>query len=312
MKKLLRFIIPLFIIVTIIGIEQTLRKIPNDYKYKADYLKENGKQIETLILGSSHTFTGLNPKLFKNKTFNAAHSAQSLDLDYKIFEQNRKYLPNLKTIIIPISYFSFTKQLNDFNQKKLKYYSIYWNIDINNNDLNLNYEFFSEPIEVNYNRIKDYWIEDKNNFTIDTNGYIKKRYEPSWNDSIYAKKTFERHRANLNSNQIQRIIKTHYHDLEQIIKQAKSNNIKVVLLATPTTNLYKNYVIKTPQYFNLKNNINRLSKYDNVIFIDYFINNENFTKKDFKNSDHLNAKGADKLTFKVDSIMNKTFTLITK
>ncbi len=142
----------------IIGIEQTLRKIPNDYKYKADYLKENGKQIETLILGSSHTFTGLNPKLFTNKTFNAAHSAQSLDLDYKIFEQNRKYLPNLKTIIIPISYFSFTKQLNNFNQKKLKYYSIYWKIDINNNDFNLNYEIFSEPIDVNYNRIKDYWI----------------------------------------------------------------------------------------------------------------------------------------------------------
>ena len=116
----------------------------------------------------------------------------------------------------------------------------------------------------------------------------------------------------MNSNQIQHIIKTHYHDLEQIIKQAKSNDIKVVLLATPTTNLYKNYVIKTPQYFNLKNNINRLSEYDNVIFIDYFINNKSFSKKDFKNSDHLNAKGADKLTFKVDSIMNKTFTLITK
>lgn len=306
MKKLLRFIISLFIvvIVIIIGIEQTLLKIPNDYKYKADYLKENGSEIETLILGSSHTFTGLNPKLFKNKTFNAAHSAQSLDLDNKIFEQNQKYLRNLKTIIIPISYFSFTKQLNDFNQKKLKYYSIYWNVDINNNDLNLNYEIFSEPIEVNYNRIKEYWIEDKNNLTIDTNGYIKKRYEPSLNDSIYAKKTFERHRANLNSNQVQRIIKTHFYDLEQIIKQAKSNDIKIVLLATPTTNLYKNYVINTPQYFNLKNNINRLSKYDNVIFIDYFINNENFTKKDFKNSDHLNAKGADKLTRKVDSLLH--------
>ena len=77
MKKIVRFIIPLFIVVImlIIGIEQTLRKIPNDYKYKADYLKENGSEIETLILGSSHTFTGLNQKLFKNKTFNAAHSA---------------------------------------------------------------------------------------------------------------------------------------------------------------------------------------------------------------------------------------------
>ena len=53
--------------------------------------------------------------------------------------------------------------------------------------------------------------------------------------------------------------------MENIIKYANDNQIRVLLLTTPTTDNYKNYVIQTPQYFNLKNNFKKLSKYENVI-----------------------------------------------
>lgn len=292
------------LIIILFTSEIILRRIPNDYQYKANYLKENGNKIETLILGSSHTFTGLNPNLFTDKAFNVAHSAQSLDLDYKIFELNKNYLPNLKTIIIPISYFSFTSELDNFSEKKLKYYTIYWKVDTDYSNLNKNFEIFSEPIEVNYNRVKNYIVKNSDDITIDKKGYIKNRYEPKWNDSVYAKKTYQKHRFNLVSSNVQQTIEKHYKYLEQLIKEAKSKNIKVILISTPTTDLYKNYALKTPQYYNLTRNVKRLSKYSNVIVLDYFTNNLDFKLVDFKNSDHLNAKGADKLTLKVDSVLN--------
>ena len=104
---------------------------------------------------------------------------------------------------------------------------------------------------------------------------------------------------------VQNKIKSNFNYLEQLIKYADNHNIKVILVSTPTTNLYKNYVTSTAQYFNLKNNIEKLSHYDNVIIADYFINNQDFELSDFKDSDHLSAKGADKLSKKINNYLNK-------
>lgn len=304
MRKYLLIAVSLIVMI-FVGAEFLLRKIPNDYSYKAKYLQENGSEIETLILGSSHTFYGLNPNKFSSNTFNAAHSSQTLNLDYEIFKKNKSNLPRLKTIIIPISYFTFTTQLDDFNEKKLKNYNIYWNIPTGYSDLNKNFELVAEPIDINYNRIKNYLKRKRNDITIDENGYIKNRIEPKWNDSINSLKAFKRHRSNMSSKKVQKVISTHYHLLEKIISYADDNNIKIIILTTPTANTYKNYVIKTPQYFNLKNNVEKLDKYDNVIVADFFLNNKDFEMIDFKDSDHLSAIGADKLSLKVDSIINK-------
>lgn len=307
MKKLLRYILisVTIVILFIIGCEILLRKIPNDYNYKAKYLKENGNNIEILILGSSHTFYGLNPKKFSTRTFNAAYSSQTLNLDYEIFEKNKKNLKTLNTIIIPISYFTFTTQLDDFSENKMKFYNIYWNVKTGYSDLNKNYEIFSEPIDVNYNRIKNYISKRSNDITIDEKGYIKKRFEPKWDDKENSIKAFKRHRNNMGSIKVQNVIKNHYQYMESMIKYAKDNQIRVILLTTPTTDNYKNQVIRTPQYFNVKNNFNKLSKHDNVIVADYFINNQDFDLSDFKDSDHLSAKGADKLSEKINNYLKK-------
>lgn len=307
MKIFLRILygLILFVLLFFLGVEMFLRKIPNDYSYKSKYLKENGSQIETLILGSSHTFYGLNPKKFSSNTFNVAHSSQTLNLDYEIFEKNKSNFSKLKTIIIPISYFTFTAQLDDFSEKKLKFYNIYWKIPTGYNDFDKNYELFAEPIDVNYNRIKNYIVNRTNDITIDEKGYIKKRFEPEWNDTENSLKAFKRHRYNMGSIKVQNVIKKHYLYMENIIKYANDNQIKIVLLTTPTTDNYKNYVIQTPQYFNLKNNIEKLSHYDNVIIADYFINNQDFELSDFKDSDHLSAKGADKLSEKINNYLKK-------
>ena len=135
MRKFLRIILIIFslVILFLIGSEFLLRKIPNDYNYKANYLSKNGADIETLILGSSHTFYGLNPNYFSTKTFNAGHSSQSLDLDYLVFKKYYKKMNNLKNVIIPISYFSYPFTLNEGKSlDKITNYNIYYNVNTSN------------------------------------------------------------------------------------------------------------------------------------------------------------------------------------
>ena len=99
---------------------------------------------------------------------------------------------------------------------------------------------------------------------------------------------------------VQNKINSNFNYFEQLIKYADNHNIKVILVSTPTTNLYKNYVTSTAQYFNLVRNTRKLkNKYKNVIWLNYLENNQDFDLSDFKDSDHLPAKGVDKLSKKI-------------
>ena len=56
--------ISLPIVVIAILIEILLRNVPNDYQEKKEYLDKHASEVETLILGSSHSFYGINPSYF--------------------------------------------------------------------------------------------------------------------------------------------------------------------------------------------------------------------------------------------------------
>lgn len=70
---------------------------------------------------------------------------------------------------------------------------------------------------------------------------------------------------------VQNKIKSNFNYLEQLIKYADNHNIKVILVSTPTTNLYKNYVTSTAQYFNLVRNTRKLHKYLQLLAKCHFI-----------------------------------------
>ena len=101
--KTIFFLLPILVLAVIMEI--SLRAIPNDYKQKRNYMDSHSDEIEVLVLGSSHSLYGINPKYFSQKTYNMAYVSQSLDLDYKILEKYYNRFKNLKTIIVDISYF---------------------------------------------------------------------------------------------------------------------------------------------------------------------------------------------------------------
>ena len=126
MKKIALIVLSLSFcfFVPLISIEFFLRAIPNDFNEKSYYFHRNKEKIEVLILGSSHTFVGVDPNALSKPAFSLAYSSQTLDLDELIFDRVKNELPNLKTVIIPVSYFSYPLVLEDgTSHQKIKNYN---------------------------------------------------------------------------------------------------------------------------------------------------------------------------------------------
>ncbi|OGS73814.1 MAG: hypothetical protein A3G95_04825 [Flavobacteria bacterium RIFCSPLOWO2_12_FULL_31_7] len=291
MKKFLCHLvkITLPIVLFFLVLEVAIRKIPNDYQLKKDYLNENAAEINTLILGSSHTFYGLNPEYFSTKTFNAAYVSQSLDLDYEILKKYNSKLKNLKTVIVPISYFSLFETLEtDVEKWRIKNYVIYYGLENKYQFLD-HFESLNNHISENVKKgIKHYFL-DKSYITSSDLGWgtnFNSKNKKTLNGEFTAKK----HTAK-NFNLYNKNVKS----LQKIITLCQKNKTKVVFITTPThVSYYKNLnriqiekTIKTIWEL-VKNNPN--CEYINML------TSEKFTNEDFYDADHLNEIGAKKLS----------------
>jgi hypothetical protein len=126
MKRFLRdialFVLPLLIIA--VAMEFVAESIPNSYTYKRDYMEEHGAEIQTLILGSSNAYDGLNPRVLPN-AFNLANSSQTLEDDYRLLAKYIDSMDSLQTVIVGLGYHSLgvTKE-----EHRRTYYTIYMDL----------------------------------------------------------------------------------------------------------------------------------------------------------------------------------------
>lgn len=275
----------------LIVVELVLRNIPNDYQKKSEFLKKNGHRIEILILGNSHTLNGINPSLLPN-AFNAAHSAQPYEYDWKILERNYPNLPHLKTIILPVSYFSYTINFKEGGLKnRIKDYNIYYGIDTGNHSLKNNFEIFHQSVQLNYLRWKKYKINSTNEIHSNLDGSPQKRRNFDL-DKYNSTETVKKHTYPFEQN----VIKENIYYLNQILDFAQKKNIKVILVSTPTSPIYLANV-NTQQFYHWKESTeNIVEKFNNVKWFNYFEHPKSFDQSDFIDADHLNQKGANKLT----------------
>ena len=124
------------IFATIIYCEIRLRDIPNSYTIKKYYLEKDLNDIQVLILGSSHTYFGINPEFFNLKGYNLANASQTLYYDKELLGRYIDRMPNLKIVIISYSYFALWTELyeNVENWRDYCYYH-FWGIKPNNSKL---------------------------------------------------------------------------------------------------------------------------------------------------------------------------------
>lgn len=126
MKRFLRDI-GIFALVALVlfgGVEWIAESIPNSYTYKRDYMEQNGVQIQTLILGSSNAYDGLNPSVLPN-AFNLANSSQTLEDDHRLLAKYIDSMDSLQTVIVGLGFHSLaaTPEAN-----RRMYYTIYMDL----------------------------------------------------------------------------------------------------------------------------------------------------------------------------------------
>lgn len=275
--------------------EFLLRKIPNDYDYKNNYLKNNAQKIETIFFGSSHTFRGVNPIFFSGNSFNASHISQSIDLDYKILEKNSDKFNNLKFIFIPIDYFTLVGRTSTGVENwRVKNYNIYYKLNLSLNPIYY-FETFSFSFKQNFLRIKNYYVHNISNITCDELGF---GIEEKTNIDLLETgiKNAKRH-TKKNKKYFDDSIET----LTNFINFSEKKNIKIVFYTSPA---YYTYVenLDSLQLYNTISTIDSISKIHSNTFYFNLLNNKTFTKEDFRDADHLNKNGAEKLTKILDSI----------
>ena len=126
MKKFLRnialYALPVLIVAVVMEI--VAEAIPNSYTYKRDYIEQNGAQIETLILGSSNAYDGLNPNVLPH-AFNLANSSQTLEDDYRLLAKYIDSMNSLRTVIVGLGYHSLGATTED---NRRTYYTIYMDL----------------------------------------------------------------------------------------------------------------------------------------------------------------------------------------
>ena len=124
MKRFLRDIGLVVALLFFGALEWIAESIPNSYTYKREYMEQHGAQIQTLILGSSNAYDGLNPSVLPH-AFNLANSSQTLEDDYRLLAKYIDSMDSLQTVIVGLDYHALgaTSQAN-----RRTYYTIYMDL----------------------------------------------------------------------------------------------------------------------------------------------------------------------------------------
>jgi hypothetical protein len=300
-RKFILFMLPISMFVS--GSEYAIRHVPNDYSYKNEYLAKHAQNIEILVLGSSHSFFGINPEYFSRPAFNAAYVSQSLTYDEFIYEKYKDQMRKLKTIVLPISYFSlFTNLEESIEHWRVKNYTIYYHCQYHT-DLENSTEFLSTTPTKLFTGIKKY-LTGGSYISETTSGFgIDYSNVPQSDLVATGASAAERHTAkNFN------LLGENIQILNKLIDLSSEKGVKVILYTPPARKQYIDH-LDANQLSAMKTAISHvLQDHSNVEYYD-LMRDDRFVDSDFHDADHLNGVGAKKLTEILDRVFNKHIAL---
>lgn len=296
MKKFINhvFLMILPLIVLLLIVEIFYRFIPNSYSFKNDLIKKKYNVAEALILGSSHTFYGINPKYMNVKAINAANISQTIYFDELLFLKHINHFKNMKYVILNIGYTTLSQKDNTEDDKWRKYYyETYMDLNvpiISKFDVERYFLSFTKSFNFNVKLIFKY-IQNGSILNCDENGfgtdYTVANKDPNFKNNT--KEIIKRHEDNLLdfSLNVQRI--------ENMIALSKNKGIKVILIITPATKEYVNG-INQQKWNKIVKTCESLSEQNNNVTLLNLFDDIRFTDDDLFDTDHLNEIGAQKCT----------------
>jgi hypothetical protein len=285
---------------------------PNSFSVKKALMERQARDVEVLVLGSSHAYYDVLPGLLGRPAFNLADVSQSFFYDRALLKKYLGQMPSLKLVVLPVSYFSLGYQLDDGTERwrSYYYYKFYglhhrdwrqnWNVR-NFSDYFLCNDQLGGIRKVLRGKIKDV-SADYDPLGGWTNRVINHAWEKPLSLPESAPVALKRHHDLMKSQHVQENAVI----LEDIIHELKVRGIKLVLVTTPVTHYYSDGM-NAGQYQQMQDILKRLSLDYGVRYFNYSFDSR-FLDEDFYDCDHLNLHGAQKfsLLLKADVILPST------
>lgn len=272
--------------------EYIIRKyVPNPYKTKKEQLIKHSNEIETIVLGSSHAYFGFRPE-FIPRSFSLANTSQDYHYDLFLVEKYASKCSNLKTLILPISYFSFfSKGFEEGKEDSWTHainYKIYMDCPFHSDFSKYNFELSNPTTYVGKLRS----LISGSKIQCDSLGwgeaYKLEDKLPTW-ETKDATEAAKRH-----TNDDWSALDRNIADFESIVQYCKSHSVKLILITTPTWPAYYEK-LDSKQLSKMYSIIQQMQEKYNLPYYNYLKDNR-FEPEDFYDSDHLSNVGAKKFT----------------
>lgn len=292
-KTFLTIFLP--IVGLLIVYEYCYRQMPNPYRLKYTYLKQHAADVEALILGSSHTYFGIDPAALAVPAFNAANVSQDFRYDFYIFDKYRDLLTNLKYLILPVSYFSLWSDMEKGQEDwRIRKYQIYMG-EHRYPIYNFRYNF--EFTQIGNKELLLYYLRRKTEGDCTPLGmgtsYAKKDRKENWKST--GETAAGRHTVwggKVDSEIRARRLENNIHYITSIIGGCRERNIKVLIVTMPA---YRSYCenLNMDQLNQMYAVINKVVLSTGCSYLD-LLKDSRFEDDDFFDADHLNECGARK------------------
>ena len=287
LKKILIF--ALIIIVFLAMGEVVVRHIATPYSYKYGYIKERGGEIATLVLGSSHTYYGIIPSELGDSVFNLANISQTPEYDFQLLKEYEPYMPHLRKVIIPISYFTFRDpKLEELDRGLCVQYKVGMELNLHP-DLSI-YNLALTDFKSYTGRLRNMILPEESNRCDSLGfglGFGLDHRDPAWREKAEARVEELTFATPGRADEVYRV-------LQSMIEYCDRRGIECVFVTTPVSKEFRQYADKA-QYAEMADYASVLKGMVDGRYFDFY-SSAAFDDEDFHDVDHLSDVGARKFS----------------
>lgn len=292
LKKTSLFLLP--VLLAGAAMELLLSRIPNEYRTKNDALARDGGRIRTLVLGSSHTYFGVDPARLPPGAYNAAFVSQSLRYDSAILATRIDALPELKTVVIPISYFSLFFQLESGQAAALaKNYRLHLGIGPRPGPIE-RLQIVQSRLGNSLDRIRQHYLAGGTPPACSPSGWGIPPTKGAADMAASGRIEADRHIGYVEQGR-SRHLSENVRCIEGILRLCRNRNIRVLFATLPATDHYLSR-LDSSIWREIRDTLTRVvADNPNARYVDHS-RAPGFDDADYFDADHLDSSGAAKYT----------------
>ena len=254
-------------------------------------LEEEMDQIRLLIVGSSHAFEGINPSYLPEGSFNLAGSGQDFYVDYHLLKKYVDSIPNLETVLLPVSYHSFFNSLeySDLNDNRIDFYTKTYGVY--RNDYNPLKELQPEIISYGMKRAVYFaFLESESDKFELIHGHFARERDSSANANTTDPKIVKQNVDDYHNIMSPDLLSWNQYWFSESIKLLSEKGVQPIIISTPIYHTF--YDNMNAEYFDqMQASVSVQSEKFELPYLN-FMNSRDFDADDFNNANHLNNLGA--------------------